>query len=112
MIAMLEENPNLKFKSCYNGFHLEATIDDNLLRISESGITSDRIKYLNLNSDWQLVREPVSWQEALQAWIDGKTIKCKYPPNDMKLISTTFLPKNLTSTPTREALITGTWYIE
>ena len=29
--------------------------------------------------DWQLVRQPVTWQEAIQAWADGKTIRLKMP---------------------------------
>ena len=105
MIAMLEKNPKLKFISNY-GYTVAVDTKNELI--------TDRDNYLivNLKRDWQLVREPVTWQEALQAWVDGKTIKCEYPPNDMKLISTTFFPKNLTSTPTREALITGTWYID
>lgn len=28
-----------------------------------------------LNLDWQLVREPVTWQEAIQAWSVGKRVK-------------------------------------
>ena len=31
-----------------------------------------------LDLDWQLVRQPVTWQEAIQAWADGKTIKCEH----------------------------------
>ena len=27
-----------------------------------------------LNLDWQLVRQPVTWQEAIQAWMDGKKV--------------------------------------
>jgi hypothetical protein len=27
-----------------------------------------------LSLDWQLVRQPVTWQEAIQAWADGKVV--------------------------------------
>ena len=27
-----------------------------------------------LDLDWQLVRQPVTWQEAIQAWADGKKV--------------------------------------
>lgn len=27
-----------------------------------------------LGLDWQLVRQPVTWQEAIQAWADGKKV--------------------------------------
>ena len=28
----------------------------------------------NNEDDWQLVRQPVTWQEAIQAWADGKKV--------------------------------------
>ena len=30
-----------------------------------------------LDLDWQLVRHPVTWQEAIQAWADGKVVYVK-----------------------------------
>ena len=30
-----------------------------------------------LDLDWQLVRQPVTWQEAIQAWADGKVVYVK-----------------------------------
>ena len=110
MIAMLENDPKLRFTSGGEKSTMEAICRSGNIELY---YIPAELKYeFRSDRDWQLVREPVTWQEALQAWVDGKTIKCEYPPNDMKLISTTFFPKNLTSTPTREALITGTWYIE
>ncbi len=29
---------------------------------------------VELDLDWQLVRQPVTWQEAIQAWADGRII--------------------------------------
>ena len=104
MIAALEENRELKFKSSLGGLKTVCYVNK-----------FNEIEFTNLNQrirrdrDWQLVREPVTWQEAIQAWIDGKTIKCEYPANDAKIISSTFYPSCLG--PSRENLITGTWYI-
>ena len=36
-----------------------------------------------LDLDWQLVRHPVTWQEAIQAWADGKKVSYKYSYNEM-----------------------------
>ena len=36
-----------------------------------------------LNLDWQLVKQPVTWQEAIQAWADGKVVSYKYSYNEM-----------------------------
>lgn len=30
--------------------------------------------FANNEDDWQLVRQPVTWQEAIQAWADGKKV--------------------------------------
>ena len=39
--------------------------------IDRGGITENA----DLNeSDWQLVRQPVTWQEAIQVWADGKKV--------------------------------------
>ena len=85
MIAMLERNPKLKYRS---GIH-EVSVDGsgflkvkympepNLGSGSPSGnfriVDSDVIKADN----WQLVRQPVTWQEAIEARINGKTITCE-----------------------------------
>jgi len=68
-----------------------------------------RIQDLTGFEEWELIREPVPWQEALQAWAEGKTVEWHYPPNDKGFIGKTFYPSCLG--PTRETLITGTWYI-
>lgn len=31
-------------------------------------------KNFSTDLDWQLVRQPVTWQEAIQAWVDGKVV--------------------------------------
>ena len=36
-----------------------------------------------LDLDWQLVKQPVTWQEAIQAWADGKVVSYKYSYNEM-----------------------------
>ena len=36
-----------------------------------------------LDLDWQLVRQPVTWQEAIQAWADGKKVSYKYSYNEV-----------------------------
>ena len=33
--------------------------------------------YLRLDYDWQPIPQTVTWQEAIQAWVDGKTIRIK-----------------------------------
>lgn len=37
-----------------------------------------------LNLDWQLVRQPVTWQEAIEAWADGKEVSYSYTDSDIR----------------------------
>ena len=50
--------------------------------ISSSGAVLEDNVDLN-NNNWQLVRKPVTWQEAIQAWVAGRIVSvkvggCKY----------------------------------
>lgn len=115
MIAMLEKNPNLRFKARNWADASVITFLDKRLSIVDSWngnrlLDETVLDCFRLHYDWQLVRTPVTWQEALQAWVDGKTVKCYYPENEKGIISKTFYPSCIG--PTREALLTGTWYIE
>lgn len=79
MIKELTENPKLEFK---NGIHV--------VKISK---TSGRVVWDNMDGedpfviynrapgnvdnlhiDWELVPTEVTWQEAIQAWVDGKNV--------------------------------------
>lgn len=48
---------------------------DFLALTTESG---GRIIALTGFEEWEEVREPVTWQEAFQAWIDGKNFRIEY----------------------------------
>ena len=61
--------------------------------------------------DWQPVRQPVTWQEAIQAWADGKTIKCEhgqitfvYNPDDEFFGNHSGVHKRL--------FTNGSWYVD
>ena len=63
--------------------------------------------YLSLDLDWQpVVREPVMWQEALQAWADGKTIRLK-----MLGWEQVWKPTNAISF-NHFQITQGSWYVE
>lgn len=127
VIKMLSENQKLKFTDGIKigfidkvgrekGANTIGVVDEVIFWIDPNGEIFNTVSFNKefLSYKWTLVRTPVTWQEAIQAWIDGKTIKCCYkccyPKNDAKMISSTFYPSCLV--PSREALTTGTWYIE
>lgn len=109
MIKMLEKNPNLRF-TCENNKSgaVVTRINKRLICLFDNENTWG-YEFI-FEKDWQLVRTPVTWREALQAWVDGKTIKWFCPPNNEGMISRTFYPS--CTGPDRDMLKTGTWYIE
>ena len=60
-----------------------------------------------LNLDWQLVRQPVPWQEAIEAWVDGKTISYSYMGYDKR-----FPFEDSNTTMSIEKIKNAEWYVE
>ena len=62
--------------------------------------------FLSLDLDWQPALELVTWQKAIQAWADGKTIRLKMPEWEQ-----VWKPANAISF--NHCQITqGSWYVE
>lgn len=77
MIMALEKNPKLIFTGEYGALQkLTAVIELERLVLRDACGKAVCLNALNLNRKWTLVRTPVTWQEAIQAWMDGKAIKC------------------------------------
>ena len=84
VIKMLSENPKLKFVTghfnylgfdCKNVLSWGDCLDD--FKHHKPGrefniINKNNVK--NLNLDWELVKEPVHWKDAIEAWLDGKKV--------------------------------------
>lgn len=118
MIAMLEENDKHVFESDERCFYLKASVEDGVLVLRELDGKPSNIVCLYLDRDWQLARQPVTWQEALQAWLDGKDIEirecagCSNGENCLGLRETTIRAGGLTSlSACRQQFKTAKWYI-
>ena len=81
MIKVLAENPKLQFE---NGIHVVKISDSTkkVVWVQDDGDEDSFIIYSHapgavdsLHIDWELVPQEVTWQEAIQAWIDGKDIR-------------------------------------
>ena len=59
-----------------------------------------------LDLDWQLVRQSVTWQEAIEAWGEGHTIKKCFPNSEQTY------PSGTTIHLTKNDVVNGTWYVE
>jgi hypothetical protein len=116
MIAMLEKNPKLKFTTIRGGITTSPVL------VSESGyIVWENEQHnppystpaLKPDDEWQLVYQAVTWQEALQAWDKGKTIKCDMGPGEGSFTLKPLEESYRTgSTFCVYWLKAGTWYIE
>lgn len=105
VLKALEENPKKVFKSSLAGVEYKISLDGDVTAFEAS---TGKYTGLNNDRDWQEIGRPVPWQEAIEAWADGKKIRCKCEGGE-----TFFRPSNVSSACFTAKLIThGTWYIE
>jgi hypothetical protein len=100
-------NPMAKFKRP----HMNKTtymFDEHgiLTNAGEDGEYSTSVVSPMLNEEWELIREYIPWQEALQAWIDGKEVVRELSPTSC------IFSKNNSFAVSRHELIEGKWYIK
>ena len=62
---------------------------------------------LTTSDNWQLVQQPVPWQEAIQAWADGKMVSYSYTDSDLRYC---FGDSNAMMRP--EKIKNAKWYVE
>ena len=67
---------------------------------------------LSTLDNWQLVRQPVTWQEAIEAWADGKTIKTQSDDGIRTYRKTSKGLQSVLGGVTKDELLNGTWYVE
>jgi len=105
MIAMLEENPKLKFKRQRNGDIYELGENGFVSTVGRSGLSAN----MRIDDDWQLIREPVPVWEAIKALTEGKkTVECEYKPAYKAIYSNRM--SDLAAIPI-DNIKNGTWYI-
>ena len=113
VIKELTEDPTKKFErrdpawvetiGCEDGF-LVYTSEFRGEVIEHGRITENA----DLNdSDWQLVRQPVTWQEAVQEFAKGKKLIVKFNNQEWTLDALVEVPKYLDV-----AITKGEWYVE
>jgi hypothetical protein len=128
MIAMLEKNPNLRFKRPTWDSDTSIGIKDDAIQMltktgevwTYSGSKSNTDRFvaaclqIGVGGGWELIQEPVAWQEAMQAWAEGKTVRCVFENQQGAIyVFKSFHAKAETSTNLSRDMITkGTWYID
>lgn len=116
MIKELTENPCKRFKN-FDNEHLRAWVEFSTGSIKFEN-TSQMCK-INPSTEWEWeeVKEPVTWQEAFEASINGKKITIEYENKTYEQesflkIGCLSLGKTSSYGFDRKMLTEGTWYIE
>ena len=117
VIKELTEDPKKKFELSDRGSRERIESDGNYLWYSriDNGMVSD-VPALEDNVDvnnnnWQLVRQPVTWQEAIQVWADGNRVTVEYEMFG-GIVKHGKTPFGENISVNRNELIQGTWYVE
>ena len=90
---------------CFEVFDGERLIDQSLNGGAFNGNVS-------MDLDWQPVPQPVTWQEAFQAWIDGCYIRCEGGGRVSEFKNGSLLLDNLECPPSKWMMKNGKWYVE
>ena len=106
VIKELTEDPTKVYKN-ENGDSMKFTDEGILAWIDDSGKYETTFT-VNKNTayNWQLVRQPVPWQEAIRAWADGKRVTLKLDRREYAFCGFSD-PAN-----TRRAIKSCIWYVE
>lgn len=74
MIAMLEDNPKLRFTTCNNGIKVGLNRYGSLVYLYPDDQIVELTRYVMENTEWEIAREPVPVWEAIKAWTEGKEV--------------------------------------
>jgi hypothetical protein len=120
VIKALDENPRKVFsaKSGDSDLELSADIDhlkdfgytflDVVTTCEVEGKVKHDLSCLGkLSADWHDVSQPVTWQEAIQAWSDGKKVRYKYPDD-----KTMYPFEDTNQMMSIEKIKVAAWYVE
>ena len=69
-------------------------------------------KMTTLDLDWHEVKQLVTWQEAIQAWAGGKTIKTESSDGIRTYKRTTNSLQSVLGGVTKDEIVNGKWYVE
>ena len=119
VVKRLTENPELSGVAVIDSIRYE-------LYVNDSGTLKSKTYYLELGTTgtsigkagkidfdgWEIVRQPVTWQEAIQAWADGKTIKTESSDGIRTYKRTTNSLQSVLGGVTKDEILNGKWYVE
>jgi len=82
VIKEIEKDKNKVFESTdYGRVRLKSVGRQEHLTIENASQNSSGV-FINFDRDWKEVKQSVTWQEAIEAWVNGKTIRVEMPLGD------------------------------
>ncbi|ASN68328.1 hypothetical protein 10S11_66 [uncultured Caudovirales phage] len=124
VIKMITEDKNKKFEATYGTDKLLIYANDDgffKMQMNNVACTHQLDGNLQIRGEWTLIKQPVSFMEAIKAFSQGKTIKCRVPftlVDDLivykpsKGVLFTELFDNGGAAITQTEILEGKWYIE
>lgn len=112
VMKALEENPEKKFALKGRNQVIGTT---RLARGVTVAVDDSQFQYvaeLEFSDNWEEVKQPVPWQEAIEAWMNEKTVRCEIGEENYIFSRSTDEFKDDLGAVTRIQLYEGTWYIE
>ncbi len=115
ILKLLTENQEIRFRRA--GKDLTYYYNGISVMCSDGITTAQSGDILNLKAEWELIPQEVTWREAIQAWVDGKTVYCKveacYSPNGMAMRFIFDESSHESRYPLDKAeILKGKWFIE
>jgi hypothetical protein len=121
-IAMLEKNPSAKFTTKILKDTCEMRADHQGYILTHfSGKLEGFEGNVQIDTEWELIQQPIPFMEAVKAYSEGKTIRCElkgeitvYRPSFKSLKQRLMfeLKGGHTRTVDADEILNGTWYIE
>ena len=112
IVKSVTQNPALSGVAVIDSIRYELYVNDSgtlesktyYLELGTSGTSIGKAGKIDFDG-WEIVRQPVPWQEAIQAWVEGKRVTLKFDRCEYDFCG--FSDKSNT----RRAIKSGTWYV-
>jgi len=113
-IKMMTENPKLRFRySCKLSLSQKVEVD---IFVDNYRLINFNCAYLDPEFEWEMVREPIEFRKAVEAFNKGYRIRCVTGNDRVKIFNPKshmeFLKESTGESVSVEEVLMGTWFID
>ena len=114
IVKSLSENPSWSGAAAIDSIRYELYVDDSgtlqsatyYLKLGTKGTSIGKAGNIDFDG-WEIVHQPVTWQEAIQAWAAGKIVSVEIGGRKFELMH-----DDSVFGPSKRMINLGTWYVE